>query len=365
MARILNVIQCSNLGGMEKVTLLRVAGLKALGNEVKLISLNPLGRLRPLLIENGIPAEGLAYQGAWGWRSVGAMRRAFRQEPWDAVLMHGHNAAATMALGDLCRGKKILFVHYHHAGVKPRWQWRVIYQMAVRRFSLIAFVSDYVRAEAEEIFPPLRDISRTLRNPVELPALSATSDRVRARQALGLPFDVKLVGNAGWLIQRKRPDVFLQVAAKVAQIVPDAHFAVAGDGPLRPELEEQARAAGIEGRVYWLGWRDEISVFYKALDVLLFNSEWDALGQTPVEAVAHSTPVVASVARGGLGELLEDGKHLFLSAKHDTDWLAEKVAYLLQNPEEGRRMALAGRQHLAATCSLEHDSRTIVDLLGF
>ena len=56
--RIFNIIQCANLGGMEKANLELLSGLKARGHEIELLSLNPIAGLKPLLEERAIPARG-------------------------------------------------------------------------------------------------------------------------------------------------------------------------------------------------------------------------------------------------------------------------------------------------------------------
>ena len=63
-------------------------------------------------------------------------------------------------------------------------------------------------------------------------------------------------------------------------------------------LQKLSVSLGIAERVYWTGWLSDLAPFYAGIDVLLFNSDWDALGMTPVEAMSHCVPVVASVERG-------------------------------------------------------------------
>lgn len=151
--RIVKIIQGTGLGGMEKASLRLMVGLKERGHACEVISLNPVGGLGPLLAECNIPAIGLPYLGKWGWRSFPVLRRALRSAQADALLMTGHNLFAMLALGNLCRGRRVLAVHFHHEGVKPRWQWRLIYRIACRRFQAITFPSDFVHHEAEEIYP--------------------------------------------------------------------------------------------------------------------------------------------------------------------------------------------------------------------
>ena len=67
--KILILIQCANLGGMEQSTLLLLDELKQMGHEVELLSLNEMGPIEPVLRKHGIPASAIRYRGKWGWRS--------------------------------------------------------------------------------------------------------------------------------------------------------------------------------------------------------------------------------------------------------------------------------------------------------
>jgi len=86
---------------------------------------------------------------------------------------------------------------------------------------------------------------------------------------------------------------------------------------------------------------------------LLFNSDWDAMGLTPLEAISHGVPVVASVVNGGLKEVLASPQWGFLLNRHEPEVLAAEVMRLIQNPAEAQKLGLAGRGHLRAVSDPE------------
>ena len=139
--RIFALIQCANLGGMEQSTVLLLDEFKKMGHEVELLSLNAMGSLGPVLAQHGIPGSGLGYQGKWGWRSFLSLRRALRARQADALVMVGHNLMAMLALGNFCRDRRVLSLHFHHQGVMPNWAWRLIYRVAMWRFRCIIYPS--------------------------------------------------------------------------------------------------------------------------------------------------------------------------------------------------------------------------------
>lgn len=361
--RILNITQCTNLGGMEHSNLLRLIGLQRLGHACELISLNPLGDLGPLLEKQDIPAQGLPYLGRGGWRSAWLFRRAVRARRCDAIIMTGHNLMATMAIGSTAKPNRVLAIHFHHKGERPDLFWSLYYNMAVRRFKAITFVSDFIREEAEEICPSIATVAHTVPNPFYIPAIPSVENQIAARTRLGLPLSAPIIGNAGWFIQRKRFDVFLRVAAEIVRREPDARFVLAGGGPAEEELKCLASELGVLEHVEWIGWQTDLADFYRAVDIVLFNSDCDALPRTPLEGLSYGRPVVASVLRGGLHEFLQHEKSGFIFNRHDVDVLSTAVLQLIYDPARASRLAMCGRRVLSERSSIETHAKMMARLL--
>jgi glycosyltransferase involved in cell wall biosynthesis len=360
---LLNLIQCTELGGMEQSSLRIMAGLQDRGHSWAVVSTNPIGRLGPLLEKHGIPAEGVPFRGLAGWRTHLRLRAAVRRHPADAVLMTGPTLTGMLCLSKSDRARHVLNVQYHHGGEKHPWSWQALYTLALSRFSAIAFVSDFIRAEAEALCPGVARIAHTVRNPVVIPPAPDAAARGAARAALGLPANVPVMGNAGWLIPRKRLDVFLSVAARVRRTMPEAAFVIAGDGPERERLEALAADLGIAPAVRWLGWRPELVSFYQTIDLLEFNTDWDAFPTTPLEAMSYTVPVVASSLHGGLAETISDPRYGVLLPTHDVAALADAAIALLRDPAAARRLGVGGRDRVARLCALDATAEAYERLL--
>ena len=361
---ILNIMQCTNLGGTEHATLSLMQGLQERGHSFEVISTHPLGMFNSKLKQNCIPAVGVPYVGKLGWRSHFQFRRAVRSVQADAVIMSGPTITGILALSARPRERRVLAVHFHHTGVNSRWAWQTLYRLAMARFQAITFPSDFVRHEALDILPALEPISHTVYNPLTIPPLASAEAKASARARLGLPLDRPLVGNAGQIIKRKRFDVFLQVAARVLERIPEAMFVIAGDGVARAELEELARKLRISDHIHWVGWQTKMDEFYPALDIMLFNSDWDAMGLSPMEAAACGVPVVASLLHGGLSEIMGNGAAALLIAKHDVEQMAVACVELLENHSLAREKGLFGRERIATRCSVAEATDRFEQLLG-
>lgn len=381
--KVLILIQCTNLGGMERNMLCTVDEFQKLGIAVEVVSIAPVGQLGAVLAERGVFCEGGEYKGPFGLFSLPSLHQRLAAKKADALLMIGHNFMGALAIGNLWRGKRVLSIHYHHQGVMSQGMWWLVYGIAVRKFRELIFVSRYIRDESVAMVPFLKTMPMRVSTPVVLPPLVSSEEKMAARDRLGIPQSAFVVGNAGWLIERKRWDIFLEVAAEVlknressmagdnsAALPPERSkgaeplFLIAGDGLMREQLASQAERLGIQARIRWLGWQKDLEDFYNSIDLLLFNSDWDAQARTPLETMARGIPVVASVREGGTNEFILDKSMGVLFIDHDVQGLAGAVCDLMANREELLAMGRAARERVRVHGSPEKHARNVLEALG-
>jgi glycosyltransferase involved in cell wall biosynthesis len=168
-----------------------------------------------------------------------------------------------------------------------------------------------------------------------VPRAGARADDVRTE--LGLAPGTPLVGIVAQLRPPKGHAVLLDAFARVRA---DAHLVIAGDGPLRGELEQRA----IAGRTHFLGVRDDVGALLAAFDVAVISSLREGTPLSALECMAAGTPLVAT-AVGGLPALLGDGA-LFVPPR-DPGALAAAIDSLLADPGERSRLAAVAAARLA------------------
>ncbi len=342
---VINIIQCTNLGGMERASVRLMEAMQDMGYDFSLVSLHPLGALKRDLDRAEIPSVGLNY---WGPAGIGVIWQITTQlaKQRDAeIIMTGPHLAAMLGMKLAGRRGRFLAVHYHHEGVKSPAAWRLLYRVALDRFDWVTFPSDFVRDEACALYPPLAARSLTIRYPNDPPPPITGDERAAARRTWNLADDAFVVGNGGWLIHRKRFDIFIRVAARVVAAEPKARFIIAGGGEDEEKLKFLAAELGIADRILWLGWLQDMKPFYHALDALLFNTEWDALPVTPQEAVATGIPLVASVANGGLREIFDSTLAHRILGTHDIEALASQLIEIANDPQLAKQRAQSSREH--------------------
>ncbi|MBC7811770.1 MAG: glycosyltransferase [Burkholderiales bacterium] len=179
--------------------------------------------------------------------------------------------------------------------------------------------------------------TQTIIDPVEA--------RANLRHELGLSDDTLLIGAVCRLIEQKGLIYGLQAFAQISERFPQAHVVIAGDGPLRANLETEASALGLAKRVHFLGWRPDTTPVFAALDVFLAPSLWEGFGLVLLEAMEQSLPIVGS-AVSAIPEIVVDGQTGRLVAVRDVDALAAALAELLSDDNLRRQMGAAGYARL-------------------
>jgi N-acetyl-alpha-D-glucosaminyl L-malate synthase BshA len=139
----------------------------------------------------------------------------------------------------------------------------------------------------------------------------------------------------------KRLDAVLEVFRRVRDRY-RAKLVLAGDGPERGRVAQQAAEADLTEHVEILGEQDEVRDLLSAADVFLLPSSQESFGLAAAEAMACGTPVVASRV-GGLPEVITDGETGFLHDPNDLDGMAASALALLTDAGLRDRLSRAAR----------------------
>ena len=158
------------------------------------------------------------------------------------------------------------------------------------------------------------------------------------RRLLGSDDGVLLL-SVGRVSEEKRLGVLLDAFAIVARERPDVRLVIAGDGPIRHELERTAPAGVVfTGEVVG----DELATLYASADAFCFPSTTDTFGQVLLEAAASGLPVVAAEA-GGAPELVANGRTGLIVPPEQPLAFAAALLELAVDPDLRHRLAEAAR----------------------
>jgi glycosyltransferase involved in cell wall biosynthesis len=165
--------------------------------------------------------------------------------------------------------------------------------------------------------------------------------------------DAPVVGFIGRFVRYKGLSVIVEALARLQHV----HALMIGDGPLRLQTEEQARALGVRNRMHFLGNLDEPAKIrhLAMMDILLLPSTdtTEAFGVVQIEAQLMGLPVVASRLPTGVTDVTLDGETGLLVPPRDSTALAAAVETLIGDPGFASQLGRAGRAHALRNFTLD------------
>jgi len=130
---------------------------------------------------------------------------------------------------------------------------------------------------------------------IDLQCFRVAVDQNLWRERMKLRASTPVVGHVGNFVAAKNHSLFLEIADRIVKRRPEVHFLMVGDGPLRPQIEMQARTIGLQENMHFLGARSDVPLLLlSCIDALLFPSLWEGLPVAVIEAQAAGLRCVIS-----------------------------------------------------------------------
>jgi glycosyltransferase involved in cell wall biosynthesis len=276
--------------------------------------------------------------------------RLIRRERFTVVHTHSTKAGVLGRLAAWMCGTPVI-VHTIHGfsthefmSRHRRWAYLVVERLIRPITDEFLAVAPQVAREAVETRLASPGRVSVVPSAVELEAIPHRAE-VEVRLALGISADARIVGTVGRLDFQKAPLDFIRMAAILAAGDPDLRFVMVGDGELLDEARTEARRLGVN--IVFTGFRADAPAVAACFDVFVISSLYEGLGRALTEALASGRPVVAT-AVNGVVDLIEPGSTGLLASPADPEGLARNVRWMLEHPEEARRMGEAGRARVRA-----------------
>lgn len=322
--RLLQAIAGAQHGGAEIFFLRLAAALQRAGEPQRVLIRRDPARARSLQAA-GVAVAELAFGGVFDWVTRLEFRREIAAWRPNIVLTWMSRATHHCPRGD--------FVHVARLGGYYNLKY---YKRCHHLIGNTRAIVDYAVAKGwpHERIDYLPNFVPDARAAVVSPLGEACALRPRGPLALAL----------GRLHPNKGFDLLLEALAAT----PEVHLWIAGDGPLRPQLQQLATRLGVTDRARFLGWREDVPTLLASADLLVCPSLHEPLGNVVIEAWSAGLPVVATASDGPI-ELIEDGENGVLvplpgSPGGGPRALAGAIERLCRNPELRARLGQAGRR---------------------
>jgi glycogen(starch) synthase len=327
-----------NIGGLEVLAAKLIPALRDRGHEFLVVAPKSPSDLPDEAQYRGIPIRRLSFQNTTSpggidhlvelRKKIAGLKRAFEPD-----LIHINGVGPTdffhHTTENVCKAPLLVTLH-------GEWhsQADAIVAHTLRKADWVAGCSAAVLECGRRLAPEIGDRSSVIYNGLEIPALAPEP----------LPFDPPRILCLGRLSPEKGMDVALAAFAPVVSRFPCARLIIAGDGPARSQLREQAVAHGIDHAVDLIGWvaPDKVPSLINSTTLVLMPSRKDSLPLVALEAALMARPIVATRV-GGLPEVVAHEETGLLVESENSHALGGAVISLLSHADIAERMGSSAR----------------------
>jgi len=275
-------------------------------------------------------------------RSLRKLEALIRKERIDVI--HAHNRTSTRVAMKLREATGVRIIITAHTMVPYPEYREADSALAVSRAAAERYLRHGVCGN---------QVPEVIYGGVDVEAFRPEPDaRASVRDELRLPPLAPLVLTVSRLAKKSNIRCFLEAAAIVRRQLPEARFAVVGDGPLRARGSAllARHALGLRRQVSFLGDRSDVPRLLAAADTFVLCSRQEALGLAILEAMACRVPVVATQV-DGIAEALVDGESGLLCPPRP-DEVASRIVTLLRAPRAAREMGQAAHRRVCERFNL-------------
>ncbi len=383
MARLCFCNTTTAWGGGERWHLETASGLAGRGHEVTLVC-RPGGDL----YKRALPSAGRVGEGSLAVApfDVGRLsflnplvcrrlRRFFRERGIEALVLNLPTDLKVAA--PAARAAGVSRVFYRRGSALPvrdsalnRRLFRLLDGVIVNSRATGEMIpAQLISAERRTLLHNGLDISAfasAMAAPATEPAGRALEDWVARARATGASL---ILGNAGRLNRQKGQHLFLLLGRELVDLGVDVRLVLAGEGERRSELEEQGRRLGLEERLFFTGFLNDLAPFWRSLDLFVLTSLWEGFGFVVLEAMMAKLPTAAFAVSnipdlvlpgetGLLFPLPENAETPNAGVRQSLRAMGREILVRLGTPKQRREM---GRK--AGEAALAYDREKVLDVV--
>lgn len=207
--------------------------------------------------------------------------------------------------------------------------------------------------------------ARVIYDWIEIPKPESADTVAAVRRELGIPEGHTVIGMVARVAPQKDYYTLAAAAVEVLSKYPNTRFLIVGENSLvdshrrhYEEVLQKLTELNIADKFIFTGHRSDVSRLIAAMDISVLCTHREGFGLAIAEAMAMHKPALATGV-GGVLEVVSHGVTGYLHQHLNSKELAEQIIYLLDNPEEAKRIADAGYQHVRVDFSRENFIREI------
>ncbi len=348
---VLHVIDTTGPGGAETVFLQLADGLRGRGWKPRMAVVGRgwvLDRVREL----DLPVDLLPTEGRLDVRYARTMAALVRRHDIRLIQAHLFSPAVYTSAVGLWTGTPVAATFHGNSDIDAGSFGRRLRFRLLARAARVVCVSESLGRELARTGLVPANRARVIHNGVDMRAFGSADGEV-VRREHGVPVGAVLVGALGNVRPAKDYATLLRAAA-ILRDDPRLRFAIVGERtePLYGELLALRSQLGLEDRVSFWGFREDVPEILAAFDVLAISSSTEGFSIAAIQAMAAGTPVVATRSGGPEG-IITDGQDGVLVAPGSPESLAAGLRRCAEDPEWAAQLAVRAQRTVRDRFSLE------------
>jgi glycosyltransferase involved in cell wall biosynthesis len=152
-----------------------------------------------------------------------------------------------------------------------------------------------------------------------------------------------IIGTAGRIVEQKGHFHLIYLALELKKYNIDFEIQIAGKGPLKNSLIKLAEQNNVLNNINFLDFVETIEDFYNTIDIFVITSSHEGSANSIIEAMYFAKPIIAFNI-SSIPEVIDDNKNGLLVEYGNIKNMAEKIIYLINNPEFLNQIALEAKQ---------------------
>lgn len=297
-------------------------------------------------------------------KSIGKVRKLIKRYNPDIVYAHSSKAGAIARVADV--GLKNRCVYNPHGwafnmrcSAKKKAMYTAIEKMAAPFCDKIICISDAEKQSALDKKICREDKLQVIFNGVDIETYENGVHGAVKRRDLNISDDAFVVGMVGRMSPQKAPDVFVKMAKRVKDKVPNAHFIIVGNGNQEAEIRKYAEDNGFSDSLHITGWVDNPMSYVELFDAACLLSRWEGFGLALPEYMMAGKPIVASRV-DAIPNIIRDGENGLLVEMDDDIGASEAVLRIYWDKSLKDKLVLQGMEDVhnrfnARRVSEEHE----------
>lgn len=277
-------------------------------------------------------------------KALRPMLKLFKEEKPDVVHTH---ASLTARLGAKLAGVKKIILTKHCMDQPATGMKKEIKKIINKTLShqLIA-ISKAVEEELYQSGLTGKEVTLIYNGIIPLQP-SKEEEKQALRQKLGIPVEHQVIGQIGRLEEVKGADLFLQAAIDVVKSKDHVTVLMIGTGSLEESMKAQVKEEGLEGRILFTGYLENVEPYLNIMDLNVMASRSEALCLSIIEGMSLGIPAVGTDA-GGIREVIIQGKTGELVPCQDVEAMSKTIKKILKEDTKLQSYGEEGLKHVEA-----------------